>query len=454
MSWFWRGFQSAIFYYVSCAPCSKLSYRRKRRKEYKRAKAEKAMNEAEQGLYEHPSPFSTNPYWQEEIAVGPGPPVRKAQRDGKGKPETGKQKKDRQSKTSGSGHSHGTGTGSADTLTGDEGQSTRDSREGWNKKRHQREDEVLWGLELQETNSSGAASPSSRSASGSFYQYCARNPEINDLHPPVVSTQPRTKTETLWMLQPPPRAKVMEGKERASLENTPTRSRSTSGGSNWGKSTTKKASDISLGRQIGERLVGAKLKQGNLPSAAEPATTMSRGSSARSNKSTTSSTIAQGQPHDRDTVEVPMPAVIRTISSKRANPPPPISISAVEESLPSPLPERPPLSTIPSERLSKSPTSRPALVTAKSANSVSSLRVLQELVTPSAQLNTLLVARTPTLLPSPLANRAETGDGAMDVSLPPPNKQEDEDLQLDFPPVPKENRMAPPALGHRWSMSI
>lgn len=32
MAWFWRGFQSAVFYYVSCAPCSKLAHQRKRHK--------------------------------------------------------------------------------------------------------------------------------------------------------------------------------------------------------------------------------------------------------------------------------------------------------------------------------------------------------------------------------------------------------------------------------------
>lgn len=51
MSWFWRGFQSAIFYYVSCAPCSKLAYQRRRRRDNKRAKAQHAASEAEQGLY-------------------------------------------------------------------------------------------------------------------------------------------------------------------------------------------------------------------------------------------------------------------------------------------------------------------------------------------------------------------------------------------------------------------
>ena len=451
MSWFWRGFQSAIFYYLSCAPCSKLSYRRKRRKEYKRTKAEKAMNEMEEGLYQHPSPFSTNPYWREEIAVGPGPPVRKAQRNGRGKPETKQKKeKERQLPTGGVGSSADTGASSADTVVVDEGvDEVRDSEEGWNKRRYQREDEILWGLEPHSTTSSGL-SPLSRSGSRSTYEYYARNPAINDLHPPVVSTQPKNRTETLWMLQPPPKAKVMEGKERASLENTPTRSRSTSGGSNWSRGTAKKGSDMNLGRQISERVLESKLKQGNLQLSAQSSAAMSRVSSARSHRSAISA-AAPGQPHDRD-AEGLMPT--RSSSLKRKHPqPPPISIAS-ERPLPSPPPVRPPLSTIPSETLpqyhnDRVPHLRPVLPT---ANSGSSLHILQELVAPSSQLN---AAKVPT---SPVFGEA------VGVRLPPANRQEDTDLELPetesqfpdtgwtFPPVAKENDITPAR--RPWSLSI
>lgn len=382
--------------------------------------------------------------------MGPGPPVRKAQRDGRGKPETGKQKKERKLRTGGVGSSTDTGTSSADTMIEDEGaQQVRDSSEGWNKRRYQREDEVLWGLGPQDTNSSGIP-PISRSGSGSTYQYYARNPEINDLHPPVVSTQPRTRAETLWMVQPPPKAKVMEGKERASVENTPNRSRSTSGGSNWSRGNGKKPSDMSLGRQIGERVLESKLKQGNLPLAAESSTAMSRVSSARSNKSATSAKVP-GQPHDRD-----METLTRTRSNsmKRKQPhPPPISISS-DPPLPSPPPPRPPLSTIPSETLPQRHKDKPLNLRPPlpAANSISSLHVLQELVAPSSQLN-LINAVT-----SPLPNEAVT------IKLPPVSHQEDVDLELpevesrfpetkwDFPPAAKENDTAPS--GHRWTMSI
>ena len=62
----------------------------------------------------------------------------------------------------------------------------------------QREDEVLWGQKK-------------RSSDKADY-YIPRMPPVNDLHPPVASG-PKSRAEVRWMLQPPPSAKVMEGKE-------------------------------------------------------------------------------------------------------------------------------------------------------------------------------------------------------------------------------------------------
>ena len=442
-AWFWRGFQSAIFYYLSCAPCTKLAYQRRRRKEHKRAQAEKAQNEAENGLYTHPLPFSTNPYWKEEIELGPGPPQRRAARDPKGKSvkdKSGKRGISRQLQTGGTGSSATTGVSSADTVVEIEGVGQIiDGGEGWNKKRYQREDEILWGLEDRETVSTGAASMS-RSGSGSKYQFYARNPEINDLHPPVVSTHPTSRSETRWMLQPPPKARVMDGKERA---NTPNRSRSGTGGTNSSRGSIKRVSEFSLGRQVGERLMESKLKSGeHLPSSAA----MSRDPSARSTASARSR-ISQGQPHDRDT---------NTLSPSRSDslrrkltPPPPISISS-ELPLPSPPPPRPPLSTIPSASFSQKSKDRPHLrPLVVSANSVSSLHILQELVAPASQLN-----RAPSPVP----------DIARSVKLPPVSHQEDADLR--FPEVESwfpDNEWRRSGSGkqgrevrhtHRWSMDI
>ena len=106
----------------------------------------------------------------------------------------------------------------------------------WNWKRYEREDEVLGGFkdkgkELKESahriwdratanitlSSSSKPLPEYRppSEDGSEVQYewqRPKNPEINELHPPVVSQLPSTREKAAWMLLPPPRAGVMEGK--------------------------------------------------------------------------------------------------------------------------------------------------------------------------------------------------------------------------------------------------
>ncbi len=435
-SWFWRGFQSAIFYYISCAPCTKLNYRRKRRKQLKREKSEKALHEAEEGVRHHPSPFSTNPYWNEEISLGPGPPPqRKANRDGKGKP-----KDSRGLRTGGVGSSTETGTSSADTVVGEEGvEQIKDSGEGWNKRRYQREDEILWGKEEEEGKPTGV-SPGSRSATGNASYYQARNPAVNDLHPPVVSTRPRDRSETQWMLQPPPKAKIMEGKEKA---NSPNRSRSGSGASKDSKASGKKPE--SLGRQVGERLMESKLKRGENLTATSSSVAMSRVSSARSTAS--SMKLAQGQPHDRD-----QPLSLSRASTESMNhkpPPQPISIPS-ESSLLAPPAARPPLSTIPSASLPQKPKDRPPHLRPLliSTNSASSLHVLQELVAPATQLNTIKAASAP--IP----------DAAVSAKLPPVSHQEDAALRLPevdswFPEsgwnFPSKSA---PDLRQRWSMEI
>ncbi|KAJ4983034.1 hypothetical protein SVAN01_11491, partial [Stagonosporopsis vannaccii] len=81
MSWFLRGVQSAVFHYASCAPCTGYADGRKRRREAKLARKARAKLVLEQpGAYHHPEPTGTNPYWGEEIALGPGPPPRRARR--------------------------------------------------------------------------------------------------------------------------------------------------------------------------------------------------------------------------------------------------------------------------------------------------------------------------------------------------------------------------------------
>ncbi|KAF2405108.1 hypothetical protein EJ06DRAFT_518155 [Trichodelitschia bisporula] len=83
-NWLWRGFQSALFFYISCGPCSAAAYQRKRKKEAMRDRKTKqrAMRMArsetdashgppQPAPYEHPAPFEINPHWAEEISLGP-----------------------------------------------------------------------------------------------------------------------------------------------------------------------------------------------------------------------------------------------------------------------------------------------------------------------------------------------------------------------------------------------
>lgn len=150
---------------------------------------------------------------------------------------------------------------------------SRISGEGWNRKRYQREDEDLWGHDIpgpgqRIMDAIARAGTSARtlvegrlSRGGPLREeenpssyYLAKNPPVNDLHPPVVSTRPAHRDETRWMLQPPPAAKVMEGKERVN------RSRASSNGS-----SRRGGEDIPLSRQVTERLVDARLQRGETP---------------------------------------------------------------------------------------------------------------------------------------------------------------------------------------------
>lgn len=267
--------QSVAFYVLSCTTCTKIYHRHKAKQIAKRERAQKHALETEQpGLYHHPSPFNTNPYWDEEIMLGPGPPKRKGDKGGS------KNTSSRALNTGGQGSSV---TSSGGVSTAPASSSTmvstnqRISGEDWNRKRYQREDEELWGHEaprasqrirdaIAKAESSvgstlraiegrlSKSGPPNREEERSPY-YVARNPPVNDLHPPVVSTQPTSKGATRWMLQPPPPAKVMEGKERAN------RSRSASRGS-----SRLGVDGTNLSRQVTGRAVEEKFRRGETPS--------------------------------------------------------------------------------------------------------------------------------------------------------------------------------------------
>ncbi|OJD26744.1 hypothetical protein ACJ73_01870 [Blastomyces percursus] len=269
--WLFRGAQSAIFYYATCTPCASSKDRRRRRKDAARTHREPVLhNPANNDLvtdqppaivFQQPVPFSTNSYWEEEIALGPGPPARRAGRrntnnsysnnnnhhpNGKNGKNNKKRKKNHDAGSQGNSsidspavvgatvqtlsqestlqNGMGVIAGAVSGVLEDLVPSRKELGDRWNRIRYQREDEVLWG---------GGGSPSSggpgeefkgssvglsgrgRADTGSSAKYyVAKNPAINDLHPPVVCG-PVSRAETRWMLQPPPSAKVMEGKVRS-----------------------------------------------------------------------------------------------------------------------------------------------------------------------------------------------------------------------------------------------
>ncbi|KAG9831684.1 hypothetical protein KCV05_g11306, partial [Aureobasidium melanogenum] len=93
-----------------------------------------------------------------------------------------------------------------------------------------------------------------RSAATSYYS--ASNPPINELHPPIV-TRMDTSADVMWMLQPPPPARTARGGSRTTL------ARSDSGAS---RPSTRRATNENLSRQVSQRIVDEKLRNGLSPS--------------------------------------------------------------------------------------------------------------------------------------------------------------------------------------------
>ncbi|KAJ5391669.1 hypothetical protein N7509_007159 [Penicillium cosmopolitanum] len=212
--WLYRGAQSAVFYYATCTPCAEGIDRRKRRKDAVRTQRLKEKHDPDivtdqPRLFPQPTPFSTNEGWDQEIALGPGPPARRHRKiprtDSWNTDQSSQLKKDKS------------------------GGLMHPIAERW--KRYQREDEPLWGQDYdsdwgQEVRGSSIGF----SGRGRAIQeepskyYMPRPAPINDIHPPIVSG-PISRADTRWMLQPPPSAKVMAGKERF-----PTSPRDSTGG--------------------------------------------------------------------------------------------------------------------------------------------------------------------------------------------------------------------------------
>lgn len=295
-----RGIQSAIFYYLSCAPCTKAAHRRNRKKQLNQdRKQREALFEDDPTTYRQPSPYRTNEYWAEEIRLGPGPPERRLPKK--------ERKKRREEDAAGRGRSAVRADNQQDAqekklelprlpepahLSGLRGIlkntenrfSGLDWRERW--RRFQREDEDLWGGESSSDESDSSSErprlgPPRQSVAGSsigvpgpFHMrlhqhhskkrpeegyWTARNPPVNDLHPPVVSVPTRSRASNQWMLQPPPPSGVMNG-------YTPI-SRNRSDSENSRAPGARQTKRVRLDRDISVRLIEEKLALGEIENA-------------------------------------------------------------------------------------------------------------------------------------------------------------------------------------------
>ncbi|KAK1143969.1 hypothetical protein N8T08_005878 [Aspergillus melleus] len=214
--WLYRGVQSAVFYYATCTPCAMSVDRRKRKKEAARSHREKEKINAtvtdQPRPFPQPTAFRTNQGWKEEIALGPGPPARRGgHRNAHRRTESWKSDARPAEDVEQTG-------GSAQKK--DKGGLMQPVSDRWNRMRYQREDEPLWGEEVEVKGSSVGISGQGRTEAKEPKYYIARVPPVNDLHPPIVSG-PKSRAETRWMLQPPPSARVMAGKERTSPSTKP-----------------------------------------------------------------------------------------------------------------------------------------------------------------------------------------------------------------------------------------
>ncbi|KAJ4271823.1 hypothetical protein NW762_000529 [Fusarium torreyae] len=259
--------QSAVFYILACTPCAKVRHRKRAREQSKREREEKARVVGEQpDVYQHPSPFSTNPYWQEEISMGPALPKKSASKNSsqRGLTSAGGQSSALSvSEQTNQGESRINFGASNSVIAEDDNLS-----DDWNRRHgYQREDEELWGqwggqkfmdAISKARNSAGRLIDSTLGLEKEVTEqqrhdfYFPTNPPINEYHPPVVSSKIPSRNAHQWMLQPPPPAKIMEGKVPVSRAGS-------SGSKSSGR--TLVGEDVQLGRLVHEKLVMEKLKK-------------------------------------------------------------------------------------------------------------------------------------------------------------------------------------------------
>lgn len=321
ISWFFRGAQSAVFLYASCGPCIDASSRRKRRRAAVKSRKEKARLRAEDPNGPHqPAAFDTNPYWQEEIALGPGPPPRR-------KAKSRRKEKEGLAATGDRALTTGTRSSLDSSSAGQDAHrfdlSTRLKhidlknldpaviKENWHNRFQRRDEEFISdddgdysdsdlhtdgpssALNLRRQihlhavrkqshsrSSNGGAGgwPSRRiQARSKQRHYTTRAPPINDLHPPIVVTPSPYRADRDWMKEPPPSAAFMSGKE-GSLTRVPSRNDSSvSHADFFGRVRSRSSPRMgpSLTRHVAQKTVDEKIRRGETPETLP----LSRGSS-------------------------------------------------------------------------------------------------------------------------------------------------------------------------------
>ncbi|KAI2620861.1 hypothetical protein GGS21DRAFT_388053 [Xylaria nigripes] len=248
---FVKALQSFAFYLASCSPCNREMEKRRLKRDAKRQRQDKAREREEPhsvggAVYEQPSAFSTNPYWLEEFNMGPHTNRKK---------NTAASKSASQRRlTSASGDTASVG-GLSITTTTISNLANADLASNKPNSSHANSTTLFGHKESDEPNETGltattdlARSPmssigspgsgskvsmtygiqeldeDSRAATsysrgemlegfGANGYFDRKNPPVNDLHPPIVR-QPSDRSASLWMMAPPPPAKVMEGRSR------------------------------------------------------------------------------------------------------------------------------------------------------------------------------------------------------------------------------------------------
>ncbi|KAH7359000.1 hypothetical protein B0T11DRAFT_110770 [Plectosphaerella cucumerina] len=288
--------RSVVFYYMACTPCNDARARYRQKQQAKADRHEKLRIQTEQpGLYRHPSPFHTNPFWQEDIDIGPKPPKGKnasknASQRGLNSSSIGRNSTSASLTCTSSHNEVGSTTSPGSPTIIPEGSSLSFDDDGWNKRRYQREDEELWGHDLSRMghklvdNIVKASESAGRMIKGdlapkdrlvtdeerSKFYFTPRNPPVNEYHPPIVGSAPARKDAFQWMLQPPPPAKVMEGRvpvSRAQSFNSSASKRSA--GRRAGSAKPGSPDEQPLDRLVREKAMQDKLLGKESPSEAE-----------------------------------------------------------------------------------------------------------------------------------------------------------------------------------------